>query len=1296
MVHTAEGSHVRSLTFREASDELISPHPLDTPDEVDSSDMSGMSSTSRTSHDDASLRAKQANAILRLPPEVIERYIPFTYARDQGMNSCSIFYTNAHLSNGAIRILWAVDADTFASAVLLNRQWNSASQKIELYAHHLSRCPSFALTNNVITGPFRRNDLKRLKSKFATEVRRNLFEAYLRPRETLVNLICYSANSSAAFPGGEAFRFIFSPNGQILLALSSSRIFVLDLTSDPPSVRRELKTSRRALSASITDDGSLLAVLSTKHQANIYGLTDSGVKHIQVLVLDNPPRTITLAHEGTVLAAAYEGGVEVFSLSANALSTDRRAVRCEAVDTLAFSGDGSMLVGSSLSQDDPSAVIITAPFYTENDPNVSSRDLHSRMWTTQILFPNNSSTCSHAVLLQSHCEGEGNWLFAFDHTLQSYRAVRTDDTRTGVAYFLSPPVSRRFSMPSPTIAPTASAYGDLVVAGFSGTGIWLYGIPEKVDTAPDMGSVIERDEQRNHGRMALTSATGHREPLMAYSPSVSGSSESIEDDSLAGRVDWRQSIFVKCRHLKSIDGLTEARWVEKSEAVAAGFPGQRLAVVAPGGVNAFAEDMGDESMPVDGGRISILDFDYGPREGGSRVFTIEVGEKEPEILPEQHGTLDVEVALERRRTVRQARGRGNQRVNLGRSATSIGAYSVDHNRGEHRTNIDERLARNSISQPPSPDNENPRSPDSLHRAATAAGISRARYPPRPPLGSAQGSPSGHIVYRRQDGREIPHESDADNWEPPPPPYKRSPPAGAPVDFPAIRLSTQANEPAERIPAAIIPPVGVPVDFFATSLPRHATEPAQRVTEAVTPPRRASTTMDGMMTSENAPARRPVNQYGGLPRIQRPRGLSESSLDTLTELTNHQTFSPGGTLSRADTSSPIITPLSVSSAQFSPKRRAVSTDGRMTSDSYFSLHATISRPMPTSTVERFPQQFQQQQPPQQPQPIFASQAGPSRSPIPPVDNRTPPVTLTGSNLQNRLNHPVPPLPSLLNQQLSPTYIPPKLQVGNSAPAALLPPNKDLEPFTLVPPTPDQVANLHRRVSSETRGGPFPITTTPTREYHAAGRPDSRSESRDYSIGPVPPSPPRAAWGAAGVPGSLPFTKAHRNANSNSQNPTRPQDGSVETRTGSRGSPRSTFHSSSSPSLLTQSAQQMRPQYGRLDTIESVRSVQTYKNHARNQERPQIQSPAQGVARVGGLPLQAPRGMYNPSYLTPNSNAMPTSSVFGHTSGGGEKKSKRTKRAERKFSDASTQDGFAAVRSPANPPKEKKKGNKCAVM
>ena len=1111
-------------------------------------------------------------------------------------------------ANAFFRILWAVDADVFASLVLLNRQWNSVSDKLELYAHHLSRCPSYALTNNVITGPYRRNDLKRLKAKFAIEVRRNLFDAYLRPRETLVSLICTSANSSAAFPGGEAFRFTFSPNGQTLLALSSSRIFVLDLTSDPIAVKKELKTFRRPLSAAITDDGSLLAVLSTKHQANIYELTASGVNHVQILVLDNPPRNIALAHEGTVLAAAYEGGVEVFSLAANALSTDRRAVRCEAVDSLTFSGDGSMLVGSSHSPDDPNAVIITAPFYTENDPNLSNRELHSRMWTTQILFPNNSSTCSHAALLPSHGEGDGNWLFAFDHTLRSYRAVRTDDTRTGIAYFLSPQVSRRFSMPSPSIAPTASATGDLVVAGFFGTGLWLYGIPERVDTAPDMGSVIERHEQRNQGRLALTSATGNMEPLMAYSPSVSGTTDSIEDDSLAGKVDWRQSIFVKCRHLSCIDGLTAAQWVEKPESLAAGFPGKRLAVVAPGGVSGFGEDMGEEPMPVDGGRILLMDFDYSPQGGGTREMAIEVGQREPELLPEQRGNLEVEVALERRRTVRQTRGRGKSRLNLARSATAIGSppFGVGWN-----SHIDDGFRRNSMSQPSSPidrmdlghgtasppnqSQSRSRSRERLQRAATAAGISRARYPPRPPLNSSSGVASGHVVYRRQDGRrEIPHESDADNWEPPPPPYSRS--------------SQEQYEDYLR----------------ATQLPRHATEPIRRTSEPHVFLPRASTTLDGMMLSESPPSRRMVGQYGGLSWFARPRGLSESSLDTLAEVNHHQHIPDrNGAPIRADSGESGVSEMSTEMTPYSVPRRPVSFHSRALSDPPLSLRATITSPMSPNILERSAEEIQAHQfSSPLPPPNLVQPDAPRREEI---NNN---VSLTGSNLQNRLNHPVPPPPSHINQQIASPYIPSTLHIGQPAPPTLLPPNRNSEPFTLRPPTADQVANLHRRMSQEIHRRPVSVSASTV--FGSGPAP------RDFG---VPPSPPRAAWGAAGIPGSVSFNKARNSTQGLSRN-------------NSRGSQRSFPLSMSAPNLHLQ-----RPRYGRLDTIESIASFGGAGENARSR----VQSVVQGMGFVNEPMHDDGRIVTDPKLY----------------------KKKKKRRAEKEPSDTS-QDG------------RKKKGSRCVIM
>lgn len=727
----------------------------------------------------------------------------------------------------------------------MNRNWYQQAQRLELYAHHLSRCPSYALSNNVITGPFRRFDLYRLKTKFAAEVRRNLFEAYMRPRRTLINLISVNANSSAALPGGEAFRFAFSPNGQTILALSSSRIYVLDATTETLTVRRELKTLRRPIAASITDDGSLLAVLSSRHQVNIYALGTEGPQHIQVLALNEPPRTIALAHEGTVLGAAYNGLVEVFSLAANALSTDRRAVRSEAMDTLQFSGDGSMLVGSSQSLDEPNAVVINAPFYTENDPDITPREMHSRMWTTQILFPQISSICSHAELLQGHNEGDANWLFAYDHSLMSYRAVRTDDTRTGVAYFLNPPTSRRWSLPVPSTAPTATACGTLVAAGYANNGLWLYGIPERLDASPDMGSVVERHEERMRGGVHLTTATGHIEPLMAYSPSVSGSSDEMEGlDSLAQKVDWRQSLFVKCRAVSSLEGCFASKWVERSETREFGFNGKRLVAVAPGGVNALGEELGEESMPVDGSRICLLDFDYAPRSFEDREITIEVGDNPPELLTEHAGNMDVEVALERRRTVRGAVGRPVVSTSLTRSQTAASPPAEGY--------LNRSLPRGSASQPSSLA-EGPRSsilkpPFSVHRTATSGGYRSALYPPRPPLG--QEAPAANTGPGRRPSQ--------DSWETPPPPYSNGGQTPDSAQHGWARLahgafSTSYGTPAVYTPGTVAQAINAPTAQSHTNHGSPALRPRAPLLATVT-----EATLQNSFTPPMMPATSPMN------------------------------------------------------------------------------------------------------------------------------------------------------------------------------------------------------------------------------------------------------------------------------------------------------------------------------------------------------------------------------------------------------------------------------------------------------
>ena len=930
----------------------------------------------------------------------------------------------------------------------------------------------------------------------------------MRPRQTLINLISINASSSAAFPGGEAFRFAFSPNGQTVLALSTSRIYVLDVTSDELVIRKELKTLRRPLSASITDDGSLLAVLSSKHQANVYGLTPNGIRHLQVLVLDNPPQTIALAHEGTVLAAAYEGGVEVFSLAANALSTDRRAVRSEAMDTLQFSGDGSMLVGSSQSLDEPNAVVITAPFYTENDPDLSSREIHSRMWTTQILFPQITSICSHAELLQGHNEGDASWLFAYDHSLMNFRAVRTDDTRTGVAYFLSPPTSRRFSLPSPNVAPTASACGTLVAAGFAGSGLWLYGIPERLDVSPDMGSVVERHDKRMKGPAALTTATGHIEPLMAYSPSVSGNSEEIDEDmdSIAAKVDWRQSLFVKCRSLESLDGCSTAKWVEPSEERPCGFPGKRLVVVAPGGVNAFGEEMGDEAMPVDGSRLCLLDFDYSPSARENRQITIEVGENKPELLTEHTGDLAVEIAMERRRTVRGVQGRGAMRATLNRSVTS-----ASHPVGSDYFNQGRR--RSSVSQPSSPSEQQTHvaSPPSrtpsgsqvnLHRSATSGGFRTARFPPRPPLGSQQYQNYGQAGYHQ----DRPQRSSRESLETPPPPYSGAPSPGAtPV------MNQQANG-------------------------------------SHSPPAMTAATINGMNgTFDRATAAAVQGMHS--PRM---RSMGGSHLETVAELMPAHQSSRSVNIPYSAQPMPLH---QIPASYFAPHGRP-STSNPPPEEQSLGLRPTITHPMSPPTPEREPTLST-------PSPLSDSRPSPGS------------ITLTGANLQNRLNHPVPPVPDR-TQQYAAAGSDPVNHFQRAGP--MQPPQHSaVQDFPPIAPTQDQMANLHRRMSQHNQ---IPLAVVTNGAYPQGSR-----------AGQVPPSPPRGAWGAAGVPGSPSFNKAMNSPKGLARN-------------NSTRSQRSIPISVSTPNLHAP----QRPKYGRLDTIESIGSTH---GHGEGPFRSRAQSLADAI-------------------------------------------------------------------------------------
>lgn len=691
-----------------------------------------------------------------------------------------------------LSILTTCDPNCFASLVLLNRKWRRISQQAQLYAQQLSRCRSYAASHPAMAIPVADDELPTLRRAFAHEVKRNLYEAYLRPQETIIKLVSTSISSSAAFPGGEAFHFAFSSNGQYVLAYSTSRIHVLHFVDSELTVGRELKILRRPASVAILDDGSILAVLSTDHQVDLYDLSNGKAKHIRAIALDHHPRTISLSPGGSVLAAAYDGGIEVYSLASTASATDRRGVKSDAADALSFSKDGTQLLGTTLHSKTPSTVILTAPYF--NPGEHAPEDSVGQLWTTSILFPNSSRDCSHAVLLPSSTDYEANWMFTYDRVFETFRAVRVDDLRNGTTYFTGPVADVSSSSKLlPTTLPSSTGSGDLVAAGFQGNEIWCYGVPEDLDAPPEMTQSTVSYADADSG----TLATSRTPKISSPGPGLRGSHTWPKDPKDSRIPQWQilcdssRNAFIEGRHVSSLDGITGLKWMTTPSESS----NERLIASAPGGVGhppgQSFETNEDGIAPMDGGRLSLLDFSYSIVNGQKRTVTIEVGEKDPEVLEEEHRDIETEVAIVRRRTVAQSRGK--QRAVL--RSVRVAAHS-DRGPG---SNVSSRFGssiipavprRSSVTKVPLPPMEErsetasmasvddqealdapyahgaPRSGNTLRRAATAAAVNRVLHPPR--VGTQEPA-----RIRPADGRnELPHESDADNWVPPPPPYSK--------------------------------------------------------------------------------------------------------------------------------------------------------------------------------------------------------------------------------------------------------------------------------------------------------------------------------------------------------------------------------------------------------------------------------------------------------------------------------------------------------------------------------------------
>ena len=588
----------------------------------------------------------------------------------------------------------------------------------------------------------------------------------------------------------------------MLLSLSSSRIFVIDLGVEPILVRQELKTLRRPVAATISDDGSILAVASSEHQVNVYRLGDNKATLIQSISLAGIPRTLEFSPEGSVLSVAYDGGIEVCALGETALATDRRAARCSSVDNLAFSRDGLMLLGSSYSRKPPNLVTISPPLYTDTVSDLTVAELRTRMWTTQLLFPEVKPGYSHVTTVPSSGSDDGGaWVVGYDLMSKTFRMMQVDEPQRGTTYFVGPGANNERDEPGPGLFPAVSEDGDLLALGFKDSDIWVYGL----SNTPNQGS------QLNEGESKPCLCQKHLESR----------SELSNRSRLKKMIEGPKSIIHGCP-LDSVKGVTAIKWARGWDISSCPFS-HRLVAVAPGGVSSMLGGLNGD-FPVDGGRIMLFDFSCSPHDGKQDEVTIEVGEIEPTPLSEPGAaTLDVEVELERRRTRINRRGGLGSTVRY--SVPSRATRDLDSLRTGSPGPVPRRNSRSQPNSPVGPDlataltfldgpysNTAPRSRETLNRAATAAANNRGRS--RYENTRFAQTPRPRVL------RQIPHESDADNWVPPPPPYTPSPAAPPPAHLQHMLMTANAN----HVPAAAQPATAQPTTTQSAPVP----EPTPRI------------------------------------------------------------------------------------------------------------------------------------------------------------------------------------------------------------------------------------------------------------------------------------------------------------------------------------------------------------------------------------------------------------------------------------------------------------------------------------
>jgi hypothetical protein len=601
---------------------------------------------------------------------------------------------------------------------------------------------------------------------------------HAHPSLTLLELVSNTASSSAL---PDSFDFNVSRKGSFVAVYSASNIWLIKTLELPRLWARTLQVRRKPVAIDVTEDGFLLAVLSRPSQVDLYeihGEGDDQIKKRRTIMLVHEASSVVISPDARILITGNKFGIEVMAIGPDAPETARRTLSGPAGDALEFSDDGrTLLITGYARKSDGSALFVLpglydGPLTEEGEPIPQPPET---AWTGSVLFPETARIARQATLLPDADTGTFNELFAFNAEEDSWGIYDIACQRfTQRKMFL--PDHQRWTRSEfvDDAMPAVSPNADLAAVALrmrGTTNIWIYEVP---------GWEYKPTEKKTQAPIQPCFCI----PIRSDGP------------------DTLQEICV-------------LRWVKLDNNV------QRLLAV---GNSSIVPDEGDVPGPMGSkGVIVILDFDKRRSAGSSPPSpTKQEYDLDPlcpgEMLPEGSIDFEREVELVRTRTRVQRQAQDRRDASRRYSHSRVGTTPVQRSRttvtrepmppppvaNEEELTAEEAQAAFEVPY----DNQQPRSQMSLARAATVAAVSPANRR------HLRALPFRPLEYRRADGaRELPHESDADNWVPPPPAYTATAAAAGSVSL------SHPNVPPRQASSSSIPPVPALPANMSMSSPR---------------------------------------------------------------------------------------------------------------------------------------------------------------------------------------------------------------------------------------------------------------------------------------------------------------------------------------------------------------------------------------------------------------------------------------------------------------------------------------------